>query len=302
MPSRLNQSPDIDLLIPALIDAEAAFKPLMKTELNPHFKAKYADLHGALNSCRSALAAQGLVILQSTALADTDGARREESTNKQGEVRATETRAREVVLVTRLCHTSGQWIEGEYPVRPARDDPQGMGGAITYARRYALMALVGLAPEDDDAEQASGRGGPPRGQRQREPAPQSDGADRDPVRPWAIVAQEIVTSANDEWHIECRERGIVPTPKWKDLLVVFQLNQHFATKAVEKGLVTLPVKRDAAWAASVVSSIWRKTPNKLMAAVKLYLAGKFAEARTDSMPGDTAGATDTPNQREPGED
>ena len=61
-------------------------------------------------------------------------------------------------LVTTLHHTSGQWIRGYYPVTAVKADPQAMGSAITYARRYALSAIVGVVSEDDDdGESAMGR-------------------------------------------------------------------------------------------------------------------------------------------------
>src|SRR5690606_24979315 len=58
------------------------------------------------------------------------------------------------VLITRLVHESGEWIAGKYPIHPVKADPQGEGSALTYARRYALMAIAGIAPEDDDGNAA----------------------------------------------------------------------------------------------------------------------------------------------------
>jgi hypothetical protein len=55
-------------------------------------------------------------------------------------------------------HESGQWISGRYPLKPVKaDDPQAMGSAMTYARRYTLAAILGIVTEDDDAEEAMGR-------------------------------------------------------------------------------------------------------------------------------------------------
>jgi hypothetical protein len=60
------------------------------------------------------------------------------------------------VLVTRLIHSSsGQWIEAVYPLKPQKEDPQGYGSALTYARRYSLSALVGVIVDDDDGNAAS---------------------------------------------------------------------------------------------------------------------------------------------------
>ena len=58
-----------------------------------------------------------------------------------------------LVMETTLIHTSGEWVQFSLPLKPQRDDPQGMGSAITYARRYGLSAMLGIvADEDDDAE------------------------------------------------------------------------------------------------------------------------------------------------------
>jgi hypothetical protein len=62
-----------------------------------------------------------------------------------------------LILVTTLAHSSGEFVIGEYPVIPVKNDPQGYGSAITYARRYALSAMLSVAAEDDDGEAASGR-------------------------------------------------------------------------------------------------------------------------------------------------
>jgi len=61
------------------------------------------------------------------------------------------------VLVTTLAHSSGEWIKSYCPILTKDDSPQGQGSGITYARRYALAAIVGLAQIDDDAEAAQGR-------------------------------------------------------------------------------------------------------------------------------------------------
>jgi hypothetical protein len=60
------------------------------------------------------------------------------------------------VTITRLMHSSGQWIEdGGVPLILSKDDMQGLGSALTYSRRYGLMSMVGVAPEDDDGNAAS---------------------------------------------------------------------------------------------------------------------------------------------------
>jgi hypothetical protein len=137
------QSETIGALAAALSKAQADITGALKDSSNPFFKSKYADLASCWDACRKQLAANGLSVIQTTRMAD------------QG-----------LVLVTTLAHSSGEWIAGEMPVLIAVQGksgefkeitPQAQGSGITYARRYALAAIVGLAQVDDDAEAAQGR-------------------------------------------------------------------------------------------------------------------------------------------------
>lgn len=119
-------------IVPALIAAQSTFAPAVKDTVNPAFRSKYVSLDGVLAAVETPLRANGIAIVQQTYITDA----------------GTE-------LLTRLIHTSGEWLGSRYPVHPVKSDPQGEGSALTYARRYALMALVGIAPEDDDGNAAS---------------------------------------------------------------------------------------------------------------------------------------------------
>jgi hypothetical protein len=135
------QSVNIDQIVPALIKAKASFKAAVKDASNPHFKSKYVSLDGVIDAIDAALLENGIVQTQPTLMVDG-----------------------KTVLFTRLLHISGQWLGGEYPVHPIKNDPQAEGSALTYARRYALMGVAGIAPEDDDgnaASKASGKQGKP---------------------------------------------------------------------------------------------------------------------------------------------
>ncbi|MET3929837.1 hypothetical protein ABIE51_001724 [Lysobacter sp. OAE881] len=125
-------SPTLTNLLPALVAAQAAFGPATKDARNSHFGSSYTTLAAALDAILPALNAAGLCIVQQTHVAE--GV---------------------VMLRTLLLHTSGEWIAAEYPILPTKPDPQGYGSATTYARRYCLMALVSVAPEDDDGNGAS---------------------------------------------------------------------------------------------------------------------------------------------------
>ncbi len=128
------QSESIKELAGALSKAQGAMKGAVKDSANPFFKSKYADLASVWDACREPLSSNGLSVLQTT------------SFDEKG-----------IKLVTMLLHTSGEWVSGELPVKPVKDDPQGMGSAMTYTRRYGLSAIVGIAPEDDDGNAASGK-------------------------------------------------------------------------------------------------------------------------------------------------
>lgn len=115
-------------LAAALSKAQGAIRAAIKERDNPGFKgSKYADLASVWEACRKPLSENGLAIVQSTDFENGD-----------------------VWIRTILLHSSGQKIEGRYPLRPVKNDPQGYGSAITYARRYCLAAMVGVAPDDDD--------------------------------------------------------------------------------------------------------------------------------------------------------
>jgi hypothetical protein len=129
-------SPTIGKLAEALAKAQATMKPAVKDKKNPFFKTMYADLSNVWDSIREPLTKNGLSVVQIT------------QTTTEG-----------LNLSTVLAHSSGEWIRADYPITPTKNDPQGVGSAVTYARRYALAAMVGVCTEDDDGESASDRSG-----------------------------------------------------------------------------------------------------------------------------------------------
>lgn len=131
----MNKSETIGELAKALVQVQAKIEGAKMDSENPFFKSKYADLSSIWEACRKPLTANGLAVVQT---ADTDDSR--------------------VIIETTLLHTSGEWISGRLAITPMKPDPQGVGSAITYARRYCLAAIVGICPEDDDAEGAMARG------------------------------------------------------------------------------------------------------------------------------------------------
>jgi hypothetical protein len=133
--TNMMHSEAINEIAAALAKAQGQMEGAAKGKINPAFKSKYADLASVLEAAREPLSVNGLAVVQLTQKTP-DG----------------------LVLITKLVHSSGQWFSGEYPINPVKNDPQGFGSSTTYARRYALMAMVGIAPEDDDGEAAMGRG------------------------------------------------------------------------------------------------------------------------------------------------
>ena len=119
----------------AFVKAQRQFGPALKTSVNPHFKSKYADLANCIEAVIEALNANGIGLMQRT------------YESKDG-----------VMVETVFVHESGEVMEcGMLHVPAGKQDPQGYGSALTYARRYSLLAATGLAPEDDDANAASRR-------------------------------------------------------------------------------------------------------------------------------------------------
>ena len=113
-------------LAEALAAAQLEITDPAKDAVNPHFRSRYADLATVLKTVRPVLARHGIAMTQTTQILD--GA---------------------LVLVTRL-HWRDEELAGYYPINPTKADPQGYGSAMTYARRYALQAIVGVAADDDD--------------------------------------------------------------------------------------------------------------------------------------------------------
>jgi hypothetical protein len=117
----------------ALVRAQRGFAPALKTSTNPHFRSKYVDLAGCIEAVVDALNAAGIALIQRTS---------EDNTG--------------VTVETVFVHESGEMMEcGKLHVPASKQDPQGYGSALTYARRYSLMAAAGIAPEDDDGNAAS---------------------------------------------------------------------------------------------------------------------------------------------------
>nr|WP_019365302.1 ERF family protein [Pseudomonas luteola] len=116
----------------AFVKAQMAFGPALKTSVNPAFKSRYARLDNCIEAVIDALNNNGIGLLQVTHPDD-----------------------KGVTVETLFIHESGEKMSGGiFHVPAQKQDPQGYGSALTYARRFSLMAACGIAPEDDDGEAA----------------------------------------------------------------------------------------------------------------------------------------------------
>jgi len=122
-------SQSIALISAALASAQGEMENASKDRQNTHFNSRYADLASVIQAVRAPLSKHGIAFTQPT-------------TNEGGRV----------IVRTVLSHKSGEWLGCELSARPQQDTPQGIGSTMTYLRRYSLMAMTGIAPDDDDGE------------------------------------------------------------------------------------------------------------------------------------------------------
>lgn len=132
----MNKSESVVKIAIALLKAQKLMGGATKGASNPYFKSRYADYSAVLEACKDLLNDNGIVILQP------------HGTNVQGQS----------VVETILMHESGEWMSSETPIVVKQgNDPQALGSAITYARRYGLQSLISMPTEDDDGEKAMTR-------------------------------------------------------------------------------------------------------------------------------------------------
>jgi hypothetical protein len=148
------KSESIAKLAESLAKAQGIMEGASKDSTNPFFKTKYADLSSVWASCRKPLSDNGLSIVQTSQFIP-----------EHPDI---------VCIETTLLHSSGEWISGVLVVKPVKSDPQSIGSAITYLRRYSLQSIIGIAPEDDDGNAASGQATKPKEVKKPEPGHPSE--------------------------------------------------------------------------------------------------------------------------------
>jgi hypothetical protein len=128
---KMETSETIGKIAEALSKAQSSMTGAKKASANPFFKSKYSDLSQVMEAISAPFADNGLSFVQSPGF---DGER--------------------ITVTTRIMHTSGEWIEGTTVLPPTKNDAQGYGSAITYAKRYGLQAMAGVPSVDDDGNDA----------------------------------------------------------------------------------------------------------------------------------------------------
>lgn len=129
----MKTSESITKITPAFLKAQKEIDVVVKDSTNPYFRSKYADLAGVIDACKDKLHKAGIAVLQPI---------------------------NENNVETVLLHESGEWFSSSTPiVVKSANDPQALGSAISYARRYGLQSMVLLRAVDDDANEASGKNG-----------------------------------------------------------------------------------------------------------------------------------------------
>jgi len=117
-------------IIKILMEARADIEPIKKSGTNPHFGNKYATLESVIEAVTEPLQKHGFLLMHRTI------------SNEHGKS-----------ITTELVHESGESFVTAIPLVLGKNDMQGLGSAITYARRYGIMSLLNLPAEDDDGEQ-----------------------------------------------------------------------------------------------------------------------------------------------------
>lgn len=191
---------------------QAEIRPAVKDATNPAFRSKYADLAAVWEAIKEPLKNHGFSVIQSP--------------DFEGE---------SMWLKTIVLHESGESVEGRYPLRPTKQDPQGYGSALTYARRYSLSAMLGVVADiDDDGNEASGvktNGAAP-----AKPAAPQDPDVADGVKNWCDRAKLSIdgfTIIGELLEWQEKNLGALDRLKRKDKPSFDDLMRHYRSKSDE---------------------------------------------------------------------
>lgn len=199
----------------ALVRAQKEFGPALKTSSNPHFRSKYADLSACVEAVIDGLNSNGIFLMQTSHLCE-DG----------------------VIVETVFIHESGEQMSaGKLHVPASKQDAQGYGSALTYARRYALMAACGIAPEDDDGNGASKKSPEPTKPPAEPPKPPKPPA-RAEGEPgtWQITVKTKPDATPTDFINAVAEMTVVALEQAKsqsDVMEIFKINRSLFDKVKE---------------------------------------------------------------------
>ena len=223
LPTFQTQSSEINELAGALSLAQGDMNPAKKGASNPFFKSKYADLAEVIEASRQPLSENDLSIVQ---YAD-DG-----------------------FVVTQLMHSSGQWIRGRLRIQPKDNTPQGIGSALSYARRYSWQMLIGQASgDDDDGEAAMGRAGSAYDPAHAKPAPKKKANKRKPAPKKEEKPKTVTTGEVKQKEPKTKTTGEV-LEDGKGNSAVMTVEQEEKEDALE-----LPQQEDADDAESIIKAV-----------------------------------------------
>jgi hypothetical protein len=285
---RIPGSESIAKLTTALRAARKSFGKIKKDHKNTFQGNSYATLGGVLAAVDDALADNGLIAFHSTRWD-----------------------AGELWLDTTIEHESGEWIASVYPLFAANYfDPQKIGSSLTYARRYVLQAMLGVASEDDDGVSAVDRGqshqqqgrGEDRRQQRRDDRPRQHQASREEVNQqfpaasggplretWSQWIGPVVTRSNKDWREEMFREGVEDRyqREYKDLTMEPREVQYLCSLMVEAGKLSeeavakdnKPGVRDPAKCRAVVAERFDRHPERIKSAVMEHLRHKRIELR-----------------------
>ena len=173
----MQRSDGIADLAAALVKAHAEINGVVKSATNPFFKSKYATLDNVVDAVKPPLLKQGIVVVQGVQDAENG-----------------------VAVETMLLHSSGQWISSTLRLPASKEDAQGYGSAISYGRRYGLMAICGVPAEDDDGNAATATAGQSKGHSA------SDGAFASLGKEEQAEAKEVAATIVELW-MDGKEHG-----------------------------------------------------------------------------------------------
>jgi hypothetical protein len=129
----MKTSESIKQIAEALVSAQKEIRFAVKDSTNPHYKSKYANINSVIDAVKAPLNNNGIALIQSLSPSDDN----------------------KLHLTTRLIHSSGEWIEDTAVCPIQKQDPQGLGSAISYIRRYSLSAMCAVYADDDDGQSAA---------------------------------------------------------------------------------------------------------------------------------------------------